>query len=84
VIDETELRASVLRALHRVAPDVALDRLDPAGDLRRQADLDSFDFLRFVAGLHEDIGVDVPEADYPHLDTVNGVVAYLGERLGRD
>jgi acyl carrier protein len=67
-----------------VAPDVALDRLDPARDLRRQADLDSFDFLRFVAGLHEDIGVDVPEMDYEKLATVDVTVAYLGERLRRD
>lgn len=81
MIDETEIRAAVLRVLHSVAPDVDLDRLDPARDLRRQTDLDSFDFIRFIVGLHVELGVDVPEDAYGELDTVDRTVAYLGKTL---
>jgi acyl carrier protein len=81
VIEDSEIRATVLRVLHSVAPDVDLDRLDPARDLRRQTDLDSFDFMRFIAGLHVELGVDVPEDAYGELDTVDRTVVYLGKAL---
>jgi acyl carrier protein len=83
VTDEGEIRASVLRALHQVAPDVDIAHLDPARDLRRQADLDSVDLLRFVVALHDELGIEVPDEDYEELDTLDRAVAYLGARLGR-
>ena len=49
--------------------------------LRDQVDLDSIDFLNFLIRLHEILGVDVPEADYGKLVTLNDFVAYLRARL---
>ena len=49
--------------------------------LRDQVDLDSMDFLNFLVRLHEKLGVDVPEADYAKLVTLDDFVAYLGARL---
>jgi acyl carrier protein len=46
-------------------------------DLRDQLDIDSMDFLNFVIALHERLGVDVPERDYPQLATFDGCVEYL-------
>jgi len=46
-------------------------------DLRDAIDLDSMDFLNFVIALHERTGVDIPEADYPRLRTLDGAIAYL-------
>jgi acyl carrier protein len=40
------------------------------------------DFLNFVIALHEKLGVDIPEADYPRLVTVDGAVGYLMKRSG--
>jgi acyl carrier protein len=45
-------------------------------------DLDSMHFLRLIEALHEKTGVDVPEADYPRLDSLDGAAAYLAQRLG--
>lgn len=53
------------------------DRIDPAKDLRDQIDIDSVDFLRFVIGLHKELGVDIPDADVGKLNTLNGCIAYL-------
>jgi hypothetical protein len=39
------------------------------------------DFLNFVIGLHESLGVNVPEQDYPKLTTLNRAVDYLASRL---
>ena len=45
--------------------------------MREQLDIDSFDFLNVVIGLHEALGVDIPEADYPKLATLDGAIDYL-------
>ena len=36
------------------------------------------DFLNFVIALHRRFGVEIPEADYPKLATLDGCVDYLG------
>ncbi len=70
-----DIKATVLRALGRVAPDVDLPSI--RGDLRTQVDIDSIDFLNFVIELHRELGEDVPGADYARLATFDGAVAYL-------
>ena len=77
---EEELRRTVLAVLARVAPDVDTATLDPGADLREEADLDSVDIQNLVVGLHEALGVDVPETDYEELSSVDGAVAYLARR----
>jgi acyl carrier protein len=51
--------------------------------LRDQIDLDSMDYLRFVVALHDRLGVDVPESDYPQLGTLDGIIRYLTTRRAR-
>ncbi len=81
-MDEDELRTVVVETLQRIAPEV--DKEDLRGDvpLRKQVDLDSLDWLGFLVGFHERLGVDIPEADYPGLVTLDDVVTYLRDRLG--
>ncbi len=50
---------------------------------REQLDIDSMDFLNFVIGLHEQLGVDIPEAEYPRYGTIDGCVAELSAALAR-
>ncbi len=74
--------ASVVRSiLGGIAPEVDLAHVRPDADLRDELDIDSMDFLRFVVGVHERLGVEVPEADYPRIRTLDGCVAYLDGRL---
>lgn len=75
-----QLRSVVLEALSDVAPELEPGSLDPQVELRNQLDLDSMDFLNFVLGLHKALGVDIPEADYRKLATLDGCVAYLAAR----
>jgi acyl carrier protein len=76
------LRATVLEALLEVAPDVDASAIEPALPFREQFDFDSMDQLNFVIGLHRALGVDVPEADYPQLKSLDGCIAYLTRALG--
>jgi acyl carrier protein len=63
--------------LHRIAPEVELDEVDPDAPLQEAMDLDSMDFLNLVTALHDETGIEVPERDYPSLSTVAGFVAYV-------
>ena len=76
-MNESEIRTTILRALSDIAPEVVLNRVDPAVDLTEQIDIDSMDFLNFVIAIDEALGVETPERDYPYLATIDGAVAYL-------
>ena len=78
--DAPAIREVVLSILGGIAPEVDLSRLRPDADLREELDIDSMDFLRFVVGLSERLGVEVPEVDYPRIRTLDGCLAYLGAR----
>jgi len=72
-----DIRAVLKDELGRIAPEVEFDAIPPDADLREEIDIDSMDFLNFVTALHQRLGVDIPEADYPSLATLNKAVAYL-------
>ncbi len=76
-MNETQARALVVAALADVAPEIDPDEFDPETSLRDGADLDSMDFLAYVAGVSEAMGVDIPEHDYAQLDTLNLAIAYV-------
>jgi acyl carrier protein len=78
---DQDIRAAVLRALKRVAPEADLARLGPDEDLRDALDIDSMDFNGFVLGLHDALNVDILERDYPKFYTLNGCVRELGTRV---
>ena len=78
--DETHA-AIVRRALEKVAPELEGVEIDPAKTFRDQFDIDSMDFLNFVIAMHQDTGLDIPEADYPRLASLRGCLRYLSARL---
>jgi acyl carrier protein len=71
------------RILGRIAPEADLDALDPAADLRRALDIDSMDFLGFLAAIQAELGVVVPEADYAQVRTLAGCAAYISQAIWR-
>lgn len=80
-MNETELRQTVLDVLGGIAPEVDVATLKPERALRRQIDLDSVDWLNFLLTLHEKLNVEIPEADYARLVTLNDVTSYLQARI---
>jgi acyl carrier protein len=77
-----EIRGAVLDALREIAPEADPATLEPGTAFRDQLDMDSMDFLHFVVAVHRKLGVEVPEADYPRLATLDGCVAYVAAKLG--
>lgn len=81
-MNSAEIRAVALATLLSIAPEVEADELRGDRPLRNQVDLDSMDWLNFLLGLHEKLRVDIHEADYARLITLDDVVAYLQKKLG--
>ncbi len=76
-----EIRQAIVRALGAIAPETDAAAIDPKANLREALDLDSMDFLNFIVALHADLGVDVPEADYRKMSSLDASIDYLASRL---
>jgi acyl carrier protein len=76
-MNQTEAKSLVLDILSGIAPEADLAGLRGQVQLRDELDLDSMDFLNFIAALHERTRIDIPEAVYPKLSTLDGAIAYL-------
>lgn len=76
-----ELMAILVSTLQAIAPEVDEKMLVADQPLRDQVDLDSMDWLNFLIGLHTQLQVDIPEADYAKLRTLDNLVEYLGRKI---
>jgi acyl carrier protein len=76
-MNETEAKNQVIDVLSGIAPEADFTALRGNAVLRDELDLDSMDFLNFIAALHERTKIAIPEMDYPKLFTLDGAVAYL-------
>lgn len=74
---DDDLQATVLRVLTEVAPEIDGRKLDPGKNIRDQMDFDSVDFLNFALALEKELGIPIPEADYPKLSSLSGCLAYI-------
>ncbi len=80
-MNEADIRTVALSVLKSIAPEIEEDELRDDRPLRNQVDLDSMDWLNFLLGLHRELKVEIPEADYANLVTLNDVTAYLLQRV---
>jgi acyl carrier protein len=72
-----ETKQVVLDIIADIAPDEDLSNLKPDIRLRDQMQLDSMDFLDIVMELRKRHNIEVPEADYPQLATLDSCAEYL-------
>ena len=80
-MDRQALKTTALDVLRLIAPEVEPGDIVPSTPLRHQVDLDSMDWLNFLIGLHQRLGVNIPEADYARLITLDNVLDYLQGKL---
>ncbi len=77
---EQETRIAVLEIIQDVSGLDELPEIKGDVPLRDQLELDSMDFLDIVMELRKRHKIEVPEADYPKLATLDSTVAYIMER----
>ena len=47
----------IVTLLSQIAPEAELDTLDPNADLREALDIDSYDYLNFIVGISDQLGI---------------------------
>ncbi|HBO58103.1 MAG: acyl carrier protein [Puniceicoccaceae bacterium MED-G31] len=72
-----QVKQIVIDIINEIAPDEDTSDLKGAINLREQMDLDSMDFLDIVMELRKQHGIEVPEADYPELASLDSCANYL-------
>ncbi len=80
-MNQEELKQLVIAAIQEVAPEIEESDIDPEEDIREECDIDSMDFLNFLAALKTSSGVNIPEADYPQVNTLNKMLGYMSDKL---
>lgn len=78
---EAELQQLIFDGLRKIAPESDPASLRPDQKIRETLDIDSFDFLNFLIALDERLRVEIPEADYGKLNTLDGMARYLLAKL---
>jgi acyl carrier protein len=74
---DDQIRRVYLEELTRIAPDLDAASIGENDHLQDDLELDSMDILNLVTALHQRIGVDIPEADYPQIATLAKATGYL-------
>ena len=74
---EDQVKQIVIDIINEIAPDEETTDLKGDVNLRDQMDLDSMDFLDIVMELRKQHGIEVPEADYPELASLDSCANYL-------
>lgn len=77
-----QIKKTIFDVLGAIAPEIEPATIEPRTPLREQVDLDSMDWLNVIIRLHEVLGIDIPEADYAALATLDSAVEYLCRRAG--
>jgi acyl carrier protein len=80
-VNDADIRSRVLDIIHSVAPELEPGDIRADRPLRDQVDLDSMDWLRVIVTVHEKLHVDIPEADYGKLRTLDDWAAYLRAKV---
>lgn len=76
-----EIKGAVIEIINNILPEGDCSEVDPDVKLRDQLELDSMDFLDIVMELRKQYKVQIPEADYPELATLNSCLNYLEPRM---
>ncbi len=79
---DAAIKSAILECLSKVAPEADLAALPANANIRETLDIDSFDFLRLLIALSGKLGVEIPEADYAKLGTLESMTGYLAKRAG--
>ncbi len=81
MMDKAGIKEKIVGCLKKIAPDADPDRLGADENLREKLGLDSFDTLRLIVDISEQLGVEIAEQDYGEITTLNKMTGYLSTRV---
>jgi len=74
---EEDITQVILKLLKTIAPDTEPKQLKPDENIRRTLGIDSFDYLQFIIGLDEALGIQTAEEDYGKVETLRTLLDYI-------
>jgi acyl carrier protein len=74
---EEDIRQTLFQLLKTIAPDTDPYKLQPRDNIRQTLSIDSFDYLQFIVGLDEKLGIKTPEEDYGKIQTLRELLDYV-------
>jgi len=77
-MNEIRIKEMILEILARIAPEADLAAIDPERRFRDQFEFDSIDCLNLTKAIEKELGIAIPEEDYPKLASLEGCIRYLG------
>jgi len=77
---QEDVRDVVFRILRSIAPDTTPEQLKSDENIRKTLGIDSFDYLQFIIGLDEALGIQTAEEDYGKIETLNSLLDYVREK----
>ncbi|MDO4587024.1 MAG: acyl carrier protein [Planctomycetia bacterium] len=80
-MNRPEIREAIIEILSDIAPDEDYKALQDNVSFREQLSMDSMDMLDIVLELRRRYKLQIPEEDYPHLDSMNSTLDYLAPLL---
>ena len=79
-----QIKNTIIEQILEVAPDIEKDEITPNENIQRSLEIDSFDFLNILTALKVELGVEVPEADYGQVDTLENMAEYIHRHLSEN
>jgi len=76
-----EIKKAIIKEILNIAPDIEEDEIEGDENIQESLEIDSFDFLKILTALNEDLGVEVPESDYDKVKTLNKMAEYFAQRV---
>ena len=76
-----DIKDVILEIIQDIDEDAEVENIKADVPLRDQLDLDSMDFLDIVMELRKRYQLQIPEADYPELASLESCVNYLEPSL---
>ncbi len=76
-----QITRAIIDEILIIAPDVEESQILHDKNIQRSLEIDSFDFLKILTALNEALGVEVPEADYAKVDTLEHMAEYFAQRI---
>jgi len=76
-----DIKKAIIKEIVNTAPDIEEDEIEGDENIQESLEIDSFDFLKILTALNEDLGVEVPESDYDKVTTLNKMAEYFAQRV---
>lgn len=80
-MSKDDIKSKIIKSILEIAPDIEEDEIEPNENIQNSLEIDSFDFLKILTAMNEEVGIEVPEADYAKVDTLEKMAEYFLVRL---